>query len=139
VVDSSHVRDLKGEPYGPSPVARGRAGSKHHLITDGRGTPLAVPLTAATATTSPNCCPCSTRSRRSATASVVPGASPTSDSLFADRGNDDDIRDQVREGGIVPAIARRGTRHGTGLCSYRWVRIRERTAQWELPRQSTDS
>lgn len=31
---------------GPSPVYRGGAGSKHHLITDGNGTPLAVLLTA---------------------------------------------------------------------------------------------
>lgn len=44
------------------------------------------------------------------------------DSLFADRGYDHDIyRDQVRDRGIVPAIARRGTRHGTGLGTYRWV------------------
>jgi len=45
-----------------------------------------------------------------------------SDSLFADRGYDHDIyRDQVRARGIVPAIARRGTPHGTGLGTYRWV------------------
>lgn len=43
-------------------------------------------------------------------------------SLFADRGYDHDIyRDQVRARRIVPAIARRGTRHGTGLSTYRWV------------------
>lgn len=34
-----------GSHTGPSPVDRGRAGSKHHLITDGHGTPLAVLLT----------------------------------------------------------------------------------------------
>jgi hypothetical protein len=40
------------------------------------------------------------------------------DSLLADRGYEDDVcRDQVRARGIVPAVARRGTRHGT--C--RWV------------------
>ncbi len=50
-------------------------------------------------------------------------------SLFADRGYDHDIyRHQVRERGIVPAIARRGTRHGTGLATYRWVI--ERTFAW---------
>lgn len=39
-----------------------------------------------------------------------------SDSLLADRGYDHDIyRDQVRNRGIAPAIARRGTLHGTGL------------------------
>ncbi len=35
------------------------------------------------------------------------------DSLFADRGYDI-YRDQVRERAIVPSLARRGTRHGTG-------------------------
>lgn len=43
-------------------------------------------------------------------------------SLFANRGYDHDVyRDQVRERGIVPAMARRGTPHGTGLGAYRWV------------------
>jgi len=47
------------------------------------------------------------------------------DSLFADRGYDHDVyREQVRDRGIVPAIARRGTRHGT----YRWVV--ERSFAW---------
>ncbi|MGC0397439.1 transposase [Streptomyces sp. SAI-126] len=51
------------------------------------------------------------------------------DSLFADRGYDHDIyRDQVRARGIVPAIARRGTLHGTGLGTYRWVV--ERSFAW---------
>lgn len=51
------------------------------------------------------------------------------DSLFADRGYDHDIyRDQVRQRHIVPAIARRGTLHGTGLGTYRWVV--ERTFAW---------
>ncbi|MDH6489956.1 hypothetical protein M2157_005955 [Streptomyces sp. SAI-127] len=35
----------RGLHTGPSPVDRGRAGLKHHLITDGPGTPLAVILT----------------------------------------------------------------------------------------------
>jgi hypothetical protein len=46
VVDSSHVRALKrGAAVGPSPVDRARPGSKHHLLTDATGTPLAVKLT----------------------------------------------------------------------------------------------
>ncbi|CQR59428.1 Putative transposase for insertion sequence element IS402 [Streptomyces leeuwenhoekii] len=51
------------------------------------------------------------------------------DALFADRGYDHDIyRDRVRDRGILPAIARRGTRHGTGLGTYRWVI--ERSFAW---------
>ncbi|MEU3505778.1 IS5 family transposase, partial [Streptomyces hundungensis] len=45
-VDGSHVRALKGgDRVGPSPVDRARPGSKHHLIVDRRGIPLAVILT----------------------------------------------------------------------------------------------
>jgi len=36
-----------GAKTGPSPVDRGRTGSKHHLLVDGRGLPLAWTLTAA--------------------------------------------------------------------------------------------
>ncbi|MFE0519388.1 IS5 family transposase [Streptomyces sp. NPDC058954] len=128
VVDPSHVRELKrGSNTGPSPVDRGRAGSKHHLITDGHGAPLAVLLT---------------RGNRNDVTQLLPllDAIPPvrgrvgrprrkPDSLFADRGYDHDIyRDQVRAWGIVPAIARRGTLHGTGLGTYRWVV--ERSFAW---------
>ncbi|NEC37375.1 transposase, partial [Streptomyces rubrogriseus] len=34
-----------GPKSGPSPVDRARPGSKHHLIVDGQGIPLAVSLT----------------------------------------------------------------------------------------------
>src|SRR5680860_896795 len=36
---------FKGALTGPSPVDRGRAGSKHHLLTDLSGIPLAISLT----------------------------------------------------------------------------------------------
>jgi hypothetical protein len=40
----------------------------------------------------------------------------------ADRGYDHDkYRTQVRTMGITPVIARRGTEHGSGLGTYRWV------------------
>ncbi len=35
----------QGPKSGPSPVDRARPGSKHHVITDGQGIPLAVSLT----------------------------------------------------------------------------------------------
>lgn len=45
-VDGSHIRALKGgAKTGQSPVDRGRTGSKHHLITDATGIPLATTLT----------------------------------------------------------------------------------------------
>ncbi|MBB4710227.1 transposase [Streptomyces luteogriseus] len=46
VIDSSHVRATRrGPKSGPSPVDRARPGSKHHVLTDGQGIPLAVSLT----------------------------------------------------------------------------------------------
>ncbi len=42
-VGSSHIRAMKrGPAAGPSPVDRGKAGSKHHLIVEGHGIPLAT-------------------------------------------------------------------------------------------------
>lgn len=48
LVDSSSVRAAYGgEGAGPSPVDRGKAGSKHHAITDANGIPLACSVTGA--------------------------------------------------------------------------------------------
>jgi hypothetical protein len=35
---------FKGALTGPSPVDRARTGSKHHLLTDANGIPLAISL-----------------------------------------------------------------------------------------------
>src|SRR5438093_2306768 len=42
-VDSSKVRALNGgDKTGPNPTDRGRKGSKHHVLTEARGVPLAA-------------------------------------------------------------------------------------------------
>src|SRR3954470_9558648 len=47
-VDSRSFRALGGgEKSGPSPVDRRKKGSKHHIIVDAKGTPLAATVTAA--------------------------------------------------------------------------------------------
>src|SRR4051794_31182860 len=47
-VDSAHVRALGGgAETGPSPVDRGRPGSKHHAVVERHGIPLAAATTAA--------------------------------------------------------------------------------------------
>ncbi|WP_224756504.1 IS5 family transposase [Streptomyces sp. col6] len=127
VVDSPRQGAKRGSQTGPSPVDRGRAGSKHHLITDGHGTPLAVLLTGGNRNDVTQLLPLLDAIPPVRGRVGRPGRKP--DSLFADRGYDHDIyRDQVRARGIVPAIARRGTRHGTGLGTYRWVV--ERSFAW---------
>lgn len=45
VIDSSHVRAARRPKSRPSPVDRARPGSKHHVLTDAQGIPLAVSLT----------------------------------------------------------------------------------------------
>ena len=46
IADSSQMQAEKGgAETGPSPVERGRAGSKHHLLVDGSGLPLLWALT----------------------------------------------------------------------------------------------
>jgi transposase len=45
-VDGSHLRAMKGRAKtGPSPVDRGKTGSKHHAIVEAHGIPLAATLT----------------------------------------------------------------------------------------------
>jgi transposase len=44
--DGSRLRAVKGgDATGPSPVDRGKTGSKHHLIADAHGIPLAATVT----------------------------------------------------------------------------------------------
>jgi len=121
VIDSSHVRALKGGPKtGPSPVDRARPGSKHHVITEGHGIPLAVSLTGGQRNDVTQLMPLiaaipPVRGRRGR-----PRRRP--DAVYADRGYDHDkYRRQVRQTGVTPVIARRGTEHGSGLGVRRWV------------------
>ncbi|MGW4126473.1 IS5 family transposase [Nocardia sp. NPDC004711] len=121
VVDGSHIRALKGGPKtGPSPVDRARTGSKHHLITEGHGIPLAVTLTGGNRNDVTELMALieaipSVRGRRGR-----PRRRP--DTLYADRGYDHDkYRKLVRDKGITPFIARRGIEHGSGLGVHRWV------------------
>jgi transposase len=121
VVDSSAVQAKKGAPRRvPSPVDRARSGSKHHLLVDATGIPLAwvaygwqpqdvtqlIPLLEAV----PAVAGVRGRPRRK------PG------SVVADRGYDHDkYRRLLRERGIKPLIARRETEHGSGLGRVPWV------------------
>nr|WP_218009261.1 IS5 family transposase [Herbidospora cretacea] len=120
-VDSSQIRALKGGPQtGPSPVDRGRAGSKHHLITDAGGIPLAVILTGANRNDVTQLLPLLHAIPKIRGKRGRPRQRP--DAVLADRGYDHDkYRRLVRALQIRPLIARRGTPHGSGLGRQRWV------------------
>lgn len=106
---------------------RARTGSKHHLITDSAGVPLAISLTGGNRNDVTQLLP------------LVDGVGPVagkvgrprkrSDRLLADRGYDHDkYRRALRKRGVEPIIARRGAEHGSGLGKERWVV--ERSFAW---------
>ncbi|MFD8257713.1 IS5 family transposase [Streptomyces griseoluteus] len=128
VIDSSHVRAARRGPKGgPSPVDRARPGSKHHILTDGQGIPLAVSLTGGNRNDVTQLLPL--LDKIPAVAGVVGRPRHRPDALLADRGYDHDkYRRLLWQRGIRPVIAERGVEHGSGLGVFRWVV--ERTIAW---------
>lgn len=128
VVDRAFVRALgAGEKSGPNPTDRGKAGSKHHLLTDGQGIPLAAILTAANV---PDIVPLLPLTDAILPVAGQPGRPRRRpDKLQGDRAYDSQPhREQLRRRGIQPVLAKRHTAHGSGLGVYRWVV--ERTLSW---------
>ncbi|MFI0794739.1 IS5 family transposase [Micromonospora rubida] len=121
VIDGSHVRALKGGPKtGPSPVDRRKSGSKHHVITDAGGIPLAASLTGGNRHDVTQLMPLVDKLPKIRGIRGRPRQRPQR--LYADRGYDYDCyRRQLRAKGITPVIARRDVRHGSGLGARRWV------------------
>ena len=127
-VDSGTVRAVGGgKKTGPNPTDRSKPGSKHHVITDGGGVPLAVELSGAN------------RPDLMQLLSLVVHIPPVRgkpghprsrpDELYADRAYDSEpARGILQWLGIEPFLAKRGTEHGSGLGKSRWVA--ERTISW---------
>ena len=118
---------FKGALTGPSPVDRARTGSKHHLLTDSSGIPLAISLTGGN------------RNDVTQLLTLIAGIAPVTgkvgrprrrpEVVLADRGYDHDkYRRELRKRGVKPVIARRGAEHGSTLGRQRWVV--ERTFAW---------
>ncbi|MCX4406767.1 IS5 family transposase [Streptomyces sp. NBC_01764] len=128
VIDSSHVRAARpGPKSGPSPVDRARPGSKHHLIVDGQGIPLAVTLTGGNRNDVTQLLPL--LDKIPAVAGLVGRPRRRPDALLAERGYDHDkYRRLLWQRGIRPVIAKRGQPHGSGLGIFRYVV--ERTISW---------
>ena len=116
-----------GSETGPSPVDRARSGSKHHLLVDATGLPLAFTVTGGNRNDVTQLIPLLDAVPAVRGRPGRPRSRP--DSVIADRGYDHDkYRKLVRERGVEPVIARRQTEHGSGLGRYRWVV--ERTFAW---------
>ena len=123
-----HVRKggFWGAQTGPNPTDRRKAGSKHHVLTDANGIPLATTLTGANAHDVTQLIPLvdaipKIRSKR--------GRRRRPKRVQGDRAYDSEPhRKRLRRRGIRPVLAKRNTAHGSGLGVFRWVV--ERTNSW---------
>ncbi|MFF3787517.1 IS5 family transposase [Streptomyces sp. NPDC001933] len=127
VIDSPRQGRSAGPKSGPSPVDRARPGSKHHVLVDGQGIPLAVSLTGGNRNDVTQLMPLLAK------IPPVPGLvgrpRRRPETLLGDRGYDHyKYRRLVRATGVKPVIARHGVLHGSGLGVHRWVV--ERTIAW---------
>ncbi len=122
-----YPRDAGGKKTGPNPTDRRKLGSKHHLIVDAKGIPLAVILTGANrhdvtqldalVDAIPNIR--GKRGRPLHKPKIVQG----------DRGySSEPHRQRLRERGITPVLAKIGAPHGSGLGKTRWPV--ERSIAW---------
>jgi len=119
--------DAWGKKTGPNPTDRRKAGSKHHLISDARGIPLAATLTPANAHDITQLLPLVTAIPPLAGRRGRPRQRPRR--VQGDRAYDSAAhRRALRALGITPVLARRRTAHGSGLGKTRWVI--ERSIAW---------
>jgi transposase len=123
----SRAGEKGGSETGPSPVDRARNGSKHHLLVDATGIPLAWTVTGGNRNDVTQLIPLVDRVPPVRGKVGRPRRRP--ERVTADRGYDHDkYRRELRRRRIQPEIARRQTEHGSGLGRYRWVV--ERTFAW---------
>jgi transposase len=127
-VDSSFVRAAYGgEGTGPSPVDRSKPGTKHHVMTDANGVPLSCDVTAANVNDIDELAPLFNAIPPVAGKVGHPKSRP--DAVLGDRGYDSEPhRQALRQLGVKPLLAKKGTEHGSGLGKFRWVV--ERTLSW---------
>ncbi len=122
------ARQKGGEAVGQNPTDRGKPGSKHHLLTDHNGVPLAIVLTAANVHDS--------KVFEELLDAVGPIKRPgrgrprkRPEKLHADKAYDyPRCREILRRRGIKSRIARRGKDASERLGRHRWVV--ERTLAW---------
>lgn len=121
VIDGSFAKaPLGGEKTGPNPTDRGKCGSKHHVMTDANGIPLAAVLTAANV---PDVVPVMEVLTSMPPVGGKPGPKREKpERLQGDRGYaSKPLQKLLRWLDIVPELAQRNTPHGSGLGKTRWV------------------
>ena len=128
VVDSTLVpAQGGGEDTGPNPTDRSKTGTKHTLLVDANGVPMALRTSGANESDQTQILPVVVEFPKVKGKVGRPKELP--DELYADRGYDNEAtRMLLRWLGIEPHIAKRRTAHGSGLGRVRWVV--ERTNAW---------
>jgi transposase len=127
-VDSATARSpLGGEGTGPNPTDRRKLGTKHHVLVDGGGVPLARHTTGANRHDSTGLPPLLAGLPAVGGEPGRPRRVPAE--LYGDRAYDSAaLRGACKALGVKPRLARRGTAHGSGLGVFRWPV--ERTLCW---------
>ena len=121
------ARRFWGAQTGPNPTDRGKNGSKHHILVDGHGTPLAKALTGANVHDVTQLIPLVDAIPPVTGKPGRPRRRPHS--LWADKAYDSRAhRLALSQRGIEPVIPKRGTGRAEGLGPVRWVV--ERTISW---------
>ena len=121
------ARRFWGQQTGPNPTDRRKLGTKHHLVTDGQGIPLAFTVTGAN------------RHDVTQLVALIDAIPPVRGKVgrpkrrpryvVADRAYHSAPHEvELSERGIGAFIARRNSGHGSGLGILRWVV--ERTISW---------
>jgi transposase len=128
LIDSSSVRAAYGgEATGPSPVDRAKPGTKHHVITDASGIPLASSVTPANRHDVTELAPLF--NKLPAVAGKVGRPRRKPDAVQGDRAYDSEPhREGLRRLGVEPVLPERGLDDDTGLGETRWPV--ERTLGW---------
>lgn len=128
LIDASFAKAPEGgEKTGPNPTDRGKSGSKHHIMTDAQGIPLAATVTAANVNDVTQIFAVLADLDPVGGKPGPPREKPTR--LQGDRGYDSEpVQRLLRWLGITPVLARRNTEHGSGLGVHRWYV--ERTISW---------
>jgi transposase len=128
LIDSSFVRAaFGGETTGPSPGDRGKPGSKHHVITDASGIPLASSVTAANVNDITELPPLSNAIPPVAGQVGHPKSEP--DAVQGDLAYDSEPHRQGLQAlGVEPVLPEKGIDDQSGLGEYRWPV--ERTLAW---------
>ncbi len=122
-----HQGSFGGDLTGPNPTDRAKAGSKHHIVTDAQGVPLAVRLTGANVHDVTQAMPLVEAIPPLKGKRGRPKQRPKQ--LLGDRAyHSGPLSQALRRLHIVPVLAKRGEPHGSGLGVYRWVV--ERTLSW---------